>query len=183
VSRKKGITEEQILDLARFESSDHFNEREKVVLRLATELTRTPANVSDEFYAALRAQFSERELVELSAAICWENYRARFNRTFAIGAEGFSKGRVCALPEHEPRAAGYFRFVDAAISCKPLPPAFQISRPCALVSLMLPPPKLDWSTEKTPCVTPFASTSTKLCARISLGSDIAASAWTGCVQM
>jgi len=99
VSRKAGITEEQLLDLARFETSPHFNERERLVLRLTADLTRIPTNVSDELYAALRAQFSEREIVELTAAICWENYRARFNRTFDIGAEGFSKGRVCALPE------------------------------------------------------------------------------------
>ena len=39
------------------------------------------------------------QLVELATAIAWENYRARFNRTFAIGAEGFSKGAFCPLPE------------------------------------------------------------------------------------
>lgn len=88
-----------MLDLARFETSPHFNERERLVLRLTVDLTRIPTNVSDEFYAALRKEFSEREIVELNAAICWENYRARFNRTFDIGAEGFSKGHVCALPE------------------------------------------------------------------------------------
>ena len=69
------------------------------MLRLVTSLTRTPADVPDELFAALRAVFSERELVELSSAIAWENYRARFNRTFAIGSEGFSKGQFCPLPE------------------------------------------------------------------------------------
>lgn len=88
-----------MLDLARFESSPHFNEREKLVLRLAANLTQIPANVSEELYAALQTEFSEREIVELNGAICWENYRARFNRTFDIGAEGFSRGHVCALPE------------------------------------------------------------------------------------
>jgi alkylhydroperoxidase family enzyme len=99
VSRKEGVTEQQLQDLARFESSPNFEEREKLVLRLATALTRIPTDVSDELYAALRAQFSERELVELSGVICWENARARFNRTFAIGAEGFSEGKFCPLPE------------------------------------------------------------------------------------
>jgi alkylhydroperoxidase family enzyme len=99
VSRKEGVTEEQLQDLSQFESSPHFNEREKVVLRLATALTRIPTDVSDELYAALRSQFSERELVELTAVICWENDRARFNRVFAIGAADFSKGKFCPLPE------------------------------------------------------------------------------------
>jgi alkylhydroperoxidase family enzyme len=92
------MTEEQLRDLTQFESSPHFSNREKLVLRLVTSLTSTPADVPDELFAALRIEFSERELVELTSAIAWENYRARFNRTFAIEAEGFSKGQFCPLP-------------------------------------------------------------------------------------
>lgn len=87
-------------DITQFESSPHFDEREKTVLRLAAALTSTPADVSDELYAALRRYFSERQLVELAAVITWENGRARFNRTFAITAEGFSEGQFCPLPEY-----------------------------------------------------------------------------------
>lgn len=99
MSRKAGITEEQFRDLSRFEDSMNFSDDERLVLRLAVALTRTPANVPDDLFAKLRDRFSERELVDLSAAIAWENYRARFNRTFAIGSEGFSKGKFCPLPE------------------------------------------------------------------------------------
>lgn len=69
------------------------------MLRLTVALTNTPAEVSDELFHALRKQFSERQLVELNSAIAWENYRARFNRTFAIESEDFSKGQYCPLPE------------------------------------------------------------------------------------
>ena len=99
MSRKVGITEEQLSDLSRFEDSPHFSDEEKLVLRLAVSLTRTPSDVCYELYGDLRNCFSERELVELNAAICWENYRARFNRTFALESEGFSKGMLCPLPE------------------------------------------------------------------------------------
>ena len=99
MSRKIGITEEQFVDLSRFEESAHFSDEEKLVLRLAVSLTRTPSDVCDELYGELTKRFSEHELVELNAAICWENYRARFNRTFAVEAEGFSKGMFCPLPE------------------------------------------------------------------------------------
>jgi 4-carboxymuconolactone decarboxylase len=85
--------------LPQFEVSGHFNETEKLVLRLSVALTRTPAEVSDELFQALQKEFSESQLVELSSAISWENYRARFNRTFAIAPEGFSKGQYCPLPE------------------------------------------------------------------------------------
>lgn len=85
--------------LAQFESSPHFSDREKLVLRLVTSLTLTPSDVPDQLFAALRVELSERELLELSAAIAWENYRARFSRTFAIEGEGFSKAEFCPLPE------------------------------------------------------------------------------------
>jgi hypothetical protein len=37
--------------------------------------------------------------VELTAAIAWENYRARFDHAWDIGAQGFSEGAFCVLPE------------------------------------------------------------------------------------
>ena len=101
MGRRVGITEEQIRHLGAFKDSSHFTEDEKLVLRLAVHLTRTPANVGDQLYEELRRRFSERELVELTAAIAWENFRARFNRTFNVQAEGFSHGDFCALPEDE----------------------------------------------------------------------------------
>ncbi len=99
MSRKLGITEEQLRSLPDFERSPHFNEDEQLVLRLTVQLTRTPAYVDDPLYGELRRRFSECELVDLSSAIAWENYRARLNRTFNVEAEGFSRGEFCALPE------------------------------------------------------------------------------------
>ena len=68
-------------------------------MRLAAALTRTPASVDDALFADLRGEFSEAQLTELAMAIAWENHRARFNRTFAIGSEGFSEGAFCPMPE------------------------------------------------------------------------------------
>jgi len=39
----------------------------------------------------LKERFSTPQLVELAAAIAWENYRARSNRIFGFGSEGFYK--------------------------------------------------------------------------------------------
>ena len=52
-------------------------------------ITATPARVSDDLRARLQKRFSTAQLVELSAAIAWENYRARSNRVFGFGSEGF----------------------------------------------------------------------------------------------
>ncbi len=100
MGRKAGITEAQLHDLAYFETSDAFDAKEKLVLRLTVALTLTPANVDDQLFAELRVQFDEPQLVELATAIAWENYRARFNRTFNVLAEGFSQGAYCPMPEH-----------------------------------------------------------------------------------
>jgi alkylhydroperoxidase family enzyme len=99
VGRKAGITEAQLRDIHSFEGSDAFTPREKLVLRLAAAMTRTPPNVDDALFASLQAEFTEPQLTELATAIAWENYRARFNRAFAIGAEDFSEGAFCPMPE------------------------------------------------------------------------------------
>jgi hypothetical protein len=43
----------------------------------------------------MRAHFDEEQLVELTAAIAWENWRARFNWAFGLGKEGYSEGAYC----------------------------------------------------------------------------------------
>jgi hypothetical protein len=47
--------------------------------------------VSDDLRKRLQMRFSRPQLVELAAAIAWENYRARSNRVFGFGSEGFYK--------------------------------------------------------------------------------------------
>ena len=97
------MTEAQLLDLSRYRESDAFSPLERLVLDYAVAMTQTPVDVSEELYAALRRELSEGQLVELTAAIAWENHRARFNRPFLIGPGGFSEGSVCVLPERPPR--------------------------------------------------------------------------------
>lgn len=71
-----------------------------MVLEYADLMTRTPVEISDAFFGRLREKFSEAQLVELTSAIAWENYRARFDHAFGIEGENFSEGAVCALPAH-----------------------------------------------------------------------------------
>jgi len=102
VGRENGITEAQLLDLPSFETSPEFDAVDKLVLRLAVGLTRTPVEVSDALFDDLKTRFSEAALVELFASIAWENFRARFNRGFAVSPQGFSEGAVCVIPERLP---------------------------------------------------------------------------------
>jgi alkylhydroperoxidase family enzyme len=54
-------------------------------------MAATPANVSDELYARLRAEFSEEQLLELSSQIAFENFRARLNRVFDVQSDELYK--------------------------------------------------------------------------------------------
>jgi len=69
------------------------------VLDYSVAMTLTPVEVPDELFAALRRHFNEAQMVELTATIAWENYRARFNHAFGVEAQGFSEGAYCPLPE------------------------------------------------------------------------------------
>ncbi len=49
----------------------------------------TPANVTDDVYERLRSNYSDRQIVELTNLIAWENARARFNRGFRVEPDGY----------------------------------------------------------------------------------------------
>ncbi len=75
-----------------------YSKTEKLVLEYADYMTRTPVEVPKELFDALRARLNPAQLVELTTAIAWENYRARFNHAFGAESENFSAGSVCAMP-------------------------------------------------------------------------------------
>ena len=97
VGRDAGITDEQLGELAGFETSPHFDRREKAVLRYAEGMTRTPAEVSDAVFAEVRALFTSEQIIELTAAIALENFRARFNCALKVESDG-----LCMLPPDHP---------------------------------------------------------------------------------
>lgn len=97
--RSVGVDEEQLRALQSYEESDAFSERERLVLEYADAMTSTPSIVPAELFDALAGEFDEPALVELTAAIAFENYRGRFNHAFDIDAQGFSEGEYCPAPE------------------------------------------------------------------------------------
>ena len=98
MGRQSGVTEGQLAALADFEDAAEFSGTEKLVLQYAVAMTNTPVEVSEDLFQALKQIFDETQLVELTSAIAWENYRARFNHAFGIESEGFYKGALCLLP-------------------------------------------------------------------------------------
>jgi len=78
-SRKIGIPEAKLRALLDYERSVLFTREEGVVLRYAEAMTQTPPRVPDDLFDALKASYTERQIVELTFLISWENCVARFN--------------------------------------------------------------------------------------------------------
>ena len=98
VSRDAGIPVEKLEALAEYATSPLYSELERLALRLADAMARTPSSVPDDLYADLRRHLDEGQLIALASAIAWENYRSRFNRVFDFASDGFSEGAFCAVP-------------------------------------------------------------------------------------
>lgn len=105
VARRWGLSDEELLALASYRSASCFSAVDKLVLDYATAMSRTPVEVTDELFAALKEHFDTPQLVEMTHVIALENLRGRFNLALDIGAAGFSEGMVCALPASADRPA------------------------------------------------------------------------------
>lgn len=99
MGRKVGISDEQLQHLADYRESDAFSPLEKLVIAYAEHISRTPVSVPDELFSELSRHFNAAQMIELTAAIAWENFLSRFNRAFGVEAQGFSEGAYCPLPE------------------------------------------------------------------------------------
>ncbi len=86
MGRKAGLTDEKLHAVLGNEFSI-FNDIERLVIELADAMVTAPSNISDDLYARLTKQFSEEQLMQLSAQIAFENYRARWNRVFDVGSD------------------------------------------------------------------------------------------------
>ncbi len=100
-----GVTQEQLIELHRYEQSACFDDTERLVLDLAVGMTLTPVRVGDGLIGSLRERFDDAQLVELVNLIAVENLRSRFNAAFGLPALGFNEGAVCARME-QPAATG-----------------------------------------------------------------------------
>jgi alkylhydroperoxidase family enzyme len=103
ICRNSGFSDEELLALPRYQSSDLFTDREKAALDYTVAVMRTPVEVTDELFTRARSYFDDRQLVEITALLTLVNVY-RLNAAFGIGSAGFSEGMVCVLPDRPDRA-------------------------------------------------------------------------------
>ncbi len=98
MGRDLGITEEKLQELNNYEHSNLFSPDEQAVLRYADAMTSNPAEVPDDIFEQLKNIFDDSQIVELTSAIAWENYRARFDHALKVESQGYSEGAFYPLP-------------------------------------------------------------------------------------
>ena len=86
MGRKAGLKDATLLAV-RGDDLTALNDVERLVVELADAMVATPSNISDDLFARLQRQFSDEQLMELSAQIAFENFRARLNRVFDVGSD------------------------------------------------------------------------------------------------
>jgi AhpD family alkylhydroperoxidase len=104
ICRNSGLSDDELLALPSYRSSDLFTDREKIALDYTVAVMRTPVEMTDELFARMREHFSEKQMVEITGLLTLVNLD-RFNAAFGIGAAGFSEGMVCVLPDRPGTAA------------------------------------------------------------------------------
>ncbi len=90
---QKGGSEDQLLDLERFQESSLFSEAEKNALEYAERMTKSSDKISDGLIQRLKAHFDEDAIVELTALIAYQNLSSKFNAALDASAFGFCKRR------------------------------------------------------------------------------------------
>jgi alkylhydroperoxidase family enzyme len=84
---------DKVAEVTSWRESRLFSEAERVALEYAERITYTDQQVDDTLFARVKQHFTEPQIVELTAAIAFENFRSKFNPALGVEAQGF-----CMVP-------------------------------------------------------------------------------------
>ncbi|HWC05575.1 MAG TPA: hypothetical protein VHF87_22710 [Methylomirabilota bacterium] len=83
-----GATIEKLSAVEGFRESALFSDRERAALGFAEAVSRTPTVVTDDVFESLRRHFTTPQIVELTATIAVEHFRAKFNTALGVQSQG-----------------------------------------------------------------------------------------------
>ena len=87
MSSEFGVSDAKIKALHDYATSELYTEAERTTLEFADAMTITGRDVSDELFGRMRTYYDEDQLVELTAAIAWENASSKFNRAMRVPSQ------------------------------------------------------------------------------------------------
>lgn len=84
---------EKVAALDNWRNSQLYSQAERLAIEYGEKMTITGSEVDDKFFEALQQEFTEPQIVELTAGIAMENFRSKFNVPLQVASQGF-----CRLP-------------------------------------------------------------------------------------
>ncbi len=91
VALRHGVSEKKLLELTSSQYSPLYSPKERVALRY-TEALSLSDTVTDQVFNDLKEQFTDDEIVELTATICFHCMSNKFNSVLDIPSHGFMQG-------------------------------------------------------------------------------------------
>ncbi len=85
----RGVSEEKLEALPRFDDSTLFDEREKAALGYAEAMTYSDRRSDAALISKLRQYLSDDAIIELTALVAYQNMSSKFNAALGIPAQGF----------------------------------------------------------------------------------------------
>lgn len=92
VMLQRGLELNKIQALSNWQSSDFYNDQEKLVLEYTESVTNS--TTTTVLRDKMNSVFNEEEIVELTAIIAFQNMSTKFNNAFGIQPQGF-----CSIPK------------------------------------------------------------------------------------
>ena len=93
MSSTLGVSDDKILALEEYATSDLYDDSERLALEYADAITLSDRDVDDELFSRLEDALTAEEIVELTAVIAWENSSSKFNRALRIESQHLWKRR------------------------------------------------------------------------------------------
>lgn len=87
---------EKVAEVLAWRESSLFSPSERLALEYAERITYSDQQVDDRLFAELRKHFTEAQVVALTAAVAFENFRSKLNPTLGVEAQGF-----CLVPQRK----------------------------------------------------------------------------------
>lgn len=106
ISRRWGLTDQEILALPDYRTSPLFSELDKLVLDDAVGMSRTPVDVPGDLFDRLRQHLDDGQIVELTHHIALENLRGRLNLAASAGRASATAWSARYRPPRQPKRGG-----------------------------------------------------------------------------
>jgi AhpD family alkylhydroperoxidase len=87
--RERGVPMDKVLALTEYETNHTFDEKERSALSYAEAMTRSDRQIDDAVFERLRMQFSDDQILELTALIAYQNLSSKFNAALGVPSQGF----------------------------------------------------------------------------------------------